>query len=135
MAEKRDGANLAEAMSYLATEPFVLNKVQSVRNEIPAASNALPKEAGTAVAGTATEFSRGDHVHPAETRTMSQSLPAERFPVKFNFGSRNYQIDSNGHLEIRFSPTLGLDYREVWGVNLGMRQVEVKLGILWQPRL
>ena len=83
MAEKRDGTNLAEAMSYMATEPFVLYKVQEVRNEIPAASDTPPAEAGTASAGASTEYSRGDHVHPAETRIQAYSLPDDCFPITY----------------------------------------------------
>lgn len=40
-------------------------------NEIPFASDAIPKEPGTAKAGILGEFARGDHVHPKQTVTKS----------------------------------------------------------------
>ena len=108
MAEKREGTNLAGAMTSMATESFVLNKVQSVRNEIPAASNDLPKEAGTAAAGDATEFSRGDHVHPAETEVVEYRIPDDCFPVTYAGENTSYSIASNDGLRFQ-DAALGIE--------------------------
>jgi Chaperone of endosialidase len=53
----------------LATTAYVLAAIPAV----PAASAALPAMNGTASAGVATAWSRGDHVHPVDTSRAAQS--------------------------------------------------------------
>jgi hypothetical protein len=48
----------------------------ALASSVPAASNATPTMAGTAAPGTATTFSRADHVHPTDTSRYAASNPS-----------------------------------------------------------
>jgi hypothetical protein len=50
--------------------------VKGVSNAVPLASTTLPTMAGTAAAGSAATFARGDHVHPVDTSRYAASNPS-----------------------------------------------------------
>jgi hypothetical protein len=50
--------------------------VYSIQTSVPAASSATPAMDGTAAAGAATAFARGDHVHPVDTSRYAASNPS-----------------------------------------------------------
>ena len=56
---------------------------KAVNVQVPSAGSALPLIAGVSDAGSSANFSREDHVHPAETEVLppGYALPASAFPV------------------------------------------------------
>lgn len=61
----------------LDTLDALIKTVETKANAVPAASTTLPIVDGTAAAGVATTYARGDHVHPTDTsRAAVSAIPA-----------------------------------------------------------
>lgn len=68
---------------------FIKNKPNAYDND--------PVIAGTAAAGSADEYARGDHVHPAETKVVTGSWSGDPFPIVFDFEDEHVIVnDFNG---------------------------------------
>jgi Chaperone of endosialidase len=70
-------ASVGTNSQQLATTAFVLANIPA----IPAASTLTPTMNGTATAGVATTWSRGDHVHPVDTSRAAQASLANYLPL------------------------------------------------------
>ena len=89
------------AVSYAATEQFVENKIAKVVADIPEPCLEDPLMAGDADAGdeSDTTYSKGSHVHPAETKVLEYALPASCFPITYTKDSATVTIASNAGLK------------------------------------
>ena len=73
-------------------------------------SDAAPVIAGTANAGSLDSYSRGDHVHPAETKVVAYRLPDNCFPITYEDSTlpsdqQNRTITSNDGIRFEFNST------------------------------
>lgn len=76
---------------------------------LPAASDDDPKIAGTKDSGTSGDYSRADHVHPAETDVeYSYSLPSNLLPITFKYGGASMSADSVLKIEVYDNDKLAL---------------------------
>lgn len=73
--------------------------------DVPAASTATPQMAGTASAGAAAAYARGDHVHPAETAvSTTYGLPASAFPIVFQYDGETFTVQDSSEVSLEIFP-------------------------------
>jgi hypothetical protein len=71
-----DVTNALTFTPYNATNPAGYQTAAQVAAAIPASSSAAPIMDSVAAAGSATTWSRGDHVHPTDTSRYAASNPS-----------------------------------------------------------
>jgi hypothetical protein len=64
---RSDHVHPTDTSRYAASNPAGYQTAAQVNAVLPPASSAAPAMDGTAAAGTATAWARGDHVHPSDT--------------------------------------------------------------------
>lgn len=122
-------AKAGDVMSGPLTLPGnALAALQAVPlQQVPVASATLPAMDGTPAAGSATAWSKGDHIHPTDTSRAAASALGNYVAKAGDTMWGNLTIDKAGP-EFRMNATAGGQERNLWGMTGGTARWVLQLG-------
>lgn len=84
----------------MVSVPKIIATVDQLGDMVPPAYDNDPVIAGTASAGSADEYARGDHVHPAETKVVTGGWSEDPFPIVFDLHGEHVIVNDFSELGV-----------------------------------